>query len=1446
MIAFEKVKRNRIYLNQKISLKAVKAEENKNTAIVLCGTNIESNIELLNAQFINPNYCKNFCSLYTYKIKGKNFRFMNNELYRKIRRETFINKCSNNLAVFTNKPVYLDISTYLANIFERYRKYTYQQKRKFIFDAIISMLQAKLNSYDRIILLMDIKEQNIEFKDNIRYNQTNLLNSIISSYRFPLDENDIVLPDKFEIFWVNTKTRIFSLVQKEDFRLKSPARLRRIVKILTRDAIKIEELDDTDKELLDDGKSTEVYPVKDISFEIENGLNDKELVIQNDLIKSRVERVPTKNSIIDKVTIKTELKKDSIKVGNQVNQATINTFNLDMTDNDSDSDIILPNASDADQIDDMTNEIDSDINNSDAMDSDNPTNVIRTDEPDDSTAEEDSFDYDDFDTSELDGIKVVDKENSVNAKKRAAQIQRLRKKANQVKVDELDRTLQEILDMPEPKEFKPREIKQLNTLNETNKHSGTANFNSTYMEELFEKDQMEVLNSFSDEDKTIPVFITKITRQDSSDSFNKKETMSITFQDVNNVKHTFTIDVPKLIDDRYIFVNNSKKVINKQLIALPVVKTGVNRVQVTTNYNKTLLERFGSKITNKVEKFLKFVSVLRGSKNIEVILGKNISDDTTLKSYIEYDTIGFTLTALNFGEYRFIFDRRQLIEQNQKNGANELCIGFGPDNQPIQINNKTGFIIGSNEVHFIDFIVDKMDEFEKGTKYREMFDKTKGSTKFTYTRCSILGRKISLFLVLAFKIGISELLKLMKLEDYGFSEKHPRFILKESIDNYTIYKFKDGYFYFNTYPISNSLILNGLNEIPCEELTFNQLDQFDTYLDIFEDLFNSKAIIKGFDNFVELMLDPITKNICKDLGLPTDFYNLMIYANTLLDDNHKLRENDMSQYRLRSNEIINAYLYQILGRAYADYKNSYTNNNPQKISVQKNALIRALQEDKLVENYSTLNPIKEADTLSTFTWRGLQGLNLDEGFKLDKRAFDETMLGVSGLSSPYNRNVGVSRQLAVNPSIKSPRGYIESGDKGKEYSEEQTMTFSEILNPFVTTHDDAPRIAMGFQQSGHMIPGNKNDPALITYGMDRALPYYLSDDFVAKAKDDGTIVDIKDDFMFIEYNNGKREVINIGTEIEANGGGGFFMDIQKKTHFKKGDKIKEDDILCSNEFFFKDCGFGTQYLTGTLTKVAVIPGYFNYEDSTICTENFGRKMSTPIIKRQVKVLEPNSTVDFIAKKGAHVNVGDTLIKFEPAFEESEVNEFLKNMGEEFNEQIDAMSRNLMVSKNTGVIKDVKIYYTCDYEKLSPSLKQIIDNYKKEIDSKHKNIVKFFGKEAPNIILPPTERYVTENGKIKGQDIGEAVMFEYYIEHDDVLGIGSKLTFSTALKGVVSSLIPDEQAPYTENKPDEEISCMLSPISINARMTGSVWYQLYANKVMIELTNQVKQLYYDNK
>lgn len=71
----------------------------------------------------------------------------------------------------------------------------------------------------------------------------------------------------------------------------------------------------------------------------------------------------------------------------------------------------------------------------------------------------------------------------------------------------------------------------------------------------------------------------------------------------------------------------------------------------------------------------------------------------------------------------------------------------------------------------------------------------------------------------------------------------------------------------------------------------------------------------------------------------------------------------------------------------------------------------------------------------------------------------------------------------------------------------------------------------------------------------------------------------------------------------------------------------------------------------------------------------------------------------------------------------------------------------------------------------------------------------------------------------------------------------KITYYTALKSIISEKIPDNLAPYGDYRPEEKIHAVLASKSVNARMTGSVFLALYSNKVLIELKNKVKDLYY---
>ena len=67
-------------------------------------------------------------------------------------------------------------------------------------------------------------------------------------------------------------------------------------------------------------------------------------------------------------------------------------------------------------------------------------------------------------------------------------------------------------------------------------------------------------------------------------------------------------------------------------------------------------------------------------------------------------------------------------------------------------------------------------------------------------------------------------------------------------------------------------------------------------------------------------------------------------------------------------------------------------------------------------------------------------------------------------------------------------------------------------------------------------------------------------------------------------------------------------------------------------------------------------------------------------------------------------------------------------------------------------------------------------------------------------------------------------------------------FFSALKTVIGEVIEEGYEPYSEYRPDEEISTFLGARSVSARMTPSILMTMMANKVIIELKRHLKDIY----
>lgn len=226
-------------------------------------------------------------------------------------------------------------------------------------------------------------------------------------------------------------------------------------------------------------------------------------------------------------------------------------------------------------------------------------------------------------------------------------------------------------------------------------------------------------------------------------------------------------------------------------------------------------------------------------------------------------------------------------------------------------------------------------------------------------------------------------------------------------------------------------------------------------------------------------------------------------------------------------------------------------------------------------------------------------------------------------------------------------------------------------------------------------------------------------------------------------------------------------------------------------------------------------------------------MSQVVIQKQV-LLEANTNVYKMIKKGKSINVGDSLMIIQNAFDDEDANILLKNITDE--ELISTAGRIPITSKITGVVQDIKIYRSCELEDMSDSLRKIVEDYESNI-RKLKKAAKDSTNNASADLEPDYKLPAT--GKLKNSP--NHVLIEFYLRYDDKMSIGDKVVYYSALKGVTKDIFPEGKEPKSNFRPNENIDTLLSVESINARMVGSIINTGCINKILIELGRKSREI-----
>ena len=968
------------------------------------------------------------------------------------------------------------------------------------------------------------------------------------------------------------------------------------------------------------------------------------------------------------------------------------------------------------------------------------------------------------------------------------------------------------------------------------------NFEADYN---IDADIVKCLHSLS-QNKDVPMSVIDISTEDRSTSEDSIITYTVHLEDSLGKRHTLRFDMPKIINKRFLRLRGNDKIIPGQLINLPIIKTDEDTVQVVSNYNKIFITRYGQvgKINQSTNALIRALTKLKENNYkleikddndiptpSKIDLGNNAKISAKYELPAEYVELSKIFNKITTTDGRvYYFNRDELIhkleEKKVKVESDQgfMVVGITKDNQSITVPEEgvSSSLINHLGIH----------------KYAYTF--MKPGARMTYSQASILNSKIPLIVVMAYTAGLTGALNAAGIE-YNLSEKRPT-----NTKNY--FRFNDGFLSFNdSYAPDAALLVNGLAVINTQEYSLTDIDTKAMWLDVLDD-FGGRNRADGLDSFANLMMDPITVEVCKTYKLPTDYIEVLAYASSLLTTNKFNRHTDITGNRFRTNERLVHFLYKALATSYGMYLREIKNNRKDaKMTMKQSAVIDMALSDVTTSDLSKLSPLLELESANTVTFKGLSGMNSDRSYSLDKRTYDDTMINKLSMSTGFSATVGINRQATINMGIESTKGYIKSGGELDRMSDANTLSITEALTPFGTTRDDPFRTAMTFiQTSKHGMRTNSQDPLLVTNGADQALPYLTSDTFAHKTKWDAIVEEVNDDYMIIanKSNRSEKEFIDLREKVEKNSDGGFFITIKLDLakNYKKGQTIKPGEIIAYDKDSYSDkVGVGNlAYNIGTLTKVAIMHTDKGFEDSAIISQDLSEKMASEIVL-QVDVLMDAKDIDIqCVEIGKSLHEGEVIMSYRAALEDQDATDIInkmvsKNTGNESKELMDEIGKIKVKSKVTGKLQDIKIYSTIPTSEMSKSLAAFVNKYNAPID-KMKSKLSKLGIDASQYgtsgVLPAVGKLKHAEGK---------VLVEFYIKYYDKMSVGDKLVYFSALKGVVKEIFPEGKEPYSEYRPEEKVHSFLPVGSVNARMVTSVLTLGAINKVLIELDRHVKDI-----
>jgi hypothetical protein len=1080
------------------------------------------------------------------------------------------------------------------------------------------------------------------------------------------------------------------------------------------------------------------------------------------------------------------------------------------------------------------------------------------------------------------------------------------------------KTLSELIQPPSSQKIAPKEMNYLTATPEASyRKSSLLAMDRAYHQHGFHHEMAKVVGSLAKHG----MFITKTEETKVNTEMDKTTTIRLHLSDLAGKTHHVKFTVPDVDENGVMKLSGINYRMTRQMANLPICKTSPTRVNLSSYYNKIVIERIQSKRYSYEQSVMKFISHLKFEKQIEAVMGAAPLPE--VKVPYDYSAIGRHFTEIKVQGYTFDFT---IDHNNTEDTQFGVLAGQTPTGNSIMWNydNKI-HVVNKGKVEkswnsFLHFLSDILGK-----------DGTIENTPLEWTQANIINQTIPLVYILGYQMGLKKLLDLIRL-DYKFYTD-PR-LVKLGVDDIGI-RFADGTLVFNRYPISRSLIATGLAWTDLRKFTFQSMSVPDTYAQVFAQKRLSTGVLKGLRGFFDFFVDPITETILEKMGEPITFHELLLRANVMLTDYVAKSPSSVELHRFRLYERFNGIIYNEIMRSLHTHRGNP--NSKKSFSINPEAVFQKIVQDATVSANEVINPVHEVKQRANFTFTGAGGRN-GNSFVLRDRIYPEDGVGVISDAVPDSGKVGITSYLSASPRIDDLHGIAKPYKPGDVLEPPNILSIGSMVMPGGTT-DDGKRNSYLSIQISHYVPNHDDGETLaVRTGYDEVLPHLSSDVFAVTAPDKGVVESIDDRQKVIKVRYADqaaqairklkvpvidavvdsylREGTSFGllvpeAEIDRYPMGGVFeftrttygkvadrlrcetpdsipdKDIARKQaplvkdlvsgryqalyyirftpmsnrvageiksysfadvysqnsgsyllqkltpNVKIGETVKHGDILLYNKGFFVPDPLSKQvtFKHGVTATVALIEKSSNHEDACeISREMSDRLKMTPCHQREV-ITECSAAILNIVKVGQHVETSSSLCVIS--------DEYLIGSSTEINSEnldiFEKLNRQTPQAGYTGTIRKIRVLYSCDREKLSDSLKNILKDYEKEVRENFKAL-----NSDPQARPPERPGWVQPGTKYQGMDFGDTtVMIEFMIDETLSMSEGDKLCIGNANKSIVSHV--NEKPHFTESGIPVDI--LFSTTSVINRIVASPLTIGITERNMEALKNQALDMYF---